>query len=70
MSPSKKQSIEDYILTLDDITSKLENEDVSLDEAVKLYKTGMETAKKAEKMLLDYEKEITIINESESSLNG
>ena len=39
----KKESYEDLLLKLEDIIAKMENGDLSLDEAIKYYETGMKT---------------------------
>ena len=59
------ETLENLLAELSVTVEKLNREDVSLDTAVKLYKEGMKTAEKAEKMLNDYETEIKILTESE-----
>ena len=46
---------------LEDITTKLEKESLSLDESVKLFEEGMEISKNCNKKLEDAEKRITIL---------
>ena len=50
---------------LEEITNKLEKEQLSLDESVKLFEEGMKISKECNSKLEDAEKRITIlINES------
>lgn len=59
------KNIEQYLEELKEIADKMNREDISLDEAVALYKKGSETAKKVEAMLDGYEKELEIIEEGD-----
>ncbi len=56
-----KKNIEEYIADLGEIAERLNRADLSLDEAVGLYRQGMEIAKSAQEMLHRYEQEIEII---------
>ena len=62
MKAENKKSIEEYIANLSEIADRLNHSDISLDEAVALYKQGMEVAKSAQELLARYEQEIEIIN--------
>jgi exodeoxyribonuclease VII small subunit len=62
MKAENKKSIEEYIEDLSGIADRLNHSDVSLDEAVALYRQGMLVAKSAQEMLRRYEQEIEIIN--------
>jgi exodeoxyribonuclease VII small subunit len=62
MKLENKKSIEQYITELSEIADRLNQADVSLDEAVSLYKEGMRTAKNAQDLLGRYEQEIEMIN--------
>ena len=53
-------SIEEYLNELKTITDKMRS-DISLDETVKLYKQGIQTAEKAKAMLDTYKNEIETI---------
>ena len=53
------------MLELESITTKLEKEQLSLDDSVKLFEEGMKISKKCNSKLEDAEKRITIlINEN------
>lgn len=60
-----EENFENLIEKLESITNKLEKEQLSLDETVKLFEEGMEVSKKCNTKLEDAEKKITIlINEN------
>lgn len=62
---SKEENFEELITKLEDITNKLEKEQLSLDESVKLFEEGMKTAKSCNRKLEEAEQKITIlINEN------
>ncbi len=62
---SKEENFEELIVKLEDITNKLEKEQLSLDESVKLFEEGMKTAKSCNGKLEEAEQKITIlINEN------
>lgn len=59
---SKKDvNFEELIEKLEDITNKLEKEQLSLDESVKLFEEGMQISKECNLKLEDAEKRITIL---------
>lgn len=60
---TKKEELnfEELIKKLEEITNKLEKEQLSLDESVKLFEEGMELSKKCDSKLEDAEKRITIL---------
>ncbi len=65
MSKKEELSFEELMIKLEDITNKLENEKLSLDDSVKLFEEGMEISKECNSKLEDAEKKITIlINEN------
>lgn len=66
MGKKEEENFEELMKNLEEITSKLENnEKLSLDESVELFEKGMEISKKCNKKLEDAEKKITIlINEN------
>ncbi len=65
MSKKEELNFEELMIKLEDITNKLENEKLSLDESVKLFEEGMEISKECNNKLEDAEKRITIlINEN------
>ena len=58
----KEESFEELLNKLEDITSKLENEeDISLDESMKLFEEGIEISRKCNKQIEDAEKKISIL---------
>ena len=60
-----EENFEELIGKLEEITNKLEKEQLPLDETVKLFEEGMELSKKCNTKLEDAEKKITIlINEN------
>ena len=66
MSGKKELNFEELMLKLEDITNKLEKEQLSLDESVKLFEEGMQISKECNNKLEDAEKRITIlINEND-----
>lgn len=65
MSKKEELSFEELMIKLEDITNKLENEKLSLDDSVKLFEEGMEISKECNNKLEQAEKKITIlINEN------
>lgn len=44
--PSKELSFEECLKQLEEVVSKLENKDISLDDAVKNYQKGLELSKR------------------------
>ena len=54
-------SKKELMVKLEDITNKLENEKLSLDESVKLFEEGMQISKECNNKLEDAEKKITIL---------
>ena len=67
---TKAKDIETYIDELKVISERLATGDMKLAEAVELYRQGTDTAKKAEKILNDYEKEIEIIGVDERDMES
>ena len=58
---NKEVKFEELIEKLEDITNKLEKEQLSLDESVKLFEEGMKISKECNSKLEDSEKRITIL---------
>ena len=58
---NKEVKFEELIEKLEDITNKLEKEQLSLDESVKLFEEGMQISKQCNSKLEDAEKRITIL---------
>lgn len=65
MSKKEELNFEELMTKLEEITNKLENEKLSLDDSVKLFEEGMQISKECNNKLEDAEKKITIlINEN------
>ena len=65
MSKKEETNFEELMEKLEEITNKLEKEQISLDESVKLFEEGMRISKQCNSKLEDAEKRITIlINEN------
>lgn len=56
---SKKNTFEDSLLRLKEISEMLENENTGLDESIKLYEEGVKLAKKCYSSLSEAELKIT-----------
>lgn len=56
---SKKNTFEDSLLRLKEISEMLENENTGLDESIKLYEEGVKLAKKCYSTLSEAELKIT-----------
>ena len=59
-------NFEEIMLKLENITNKLENDNLSLNESVELFEEGMMLSKKANEKLENAEKRITMILDSEN----
>lgn len=58
----KEESFEELLIRLEDITSKLEKEeDVSLEESMKLFEEGTDIVKKCNQQIEEAEKKISIL---------
>lgn len=58
----KEESFEELLNKLEDITSKLEKEDnISLEESMKLFEEGIDISKKCNKQIEEAEQKITIL---------
>ncbi len=65
---SKKEfSVEDSFVELEEIVSKLESDDTSLNDAVKLYSQGVELIKACKDNLEGVEKEIIVLGQKGDS---
>ena len=61
MSKKEELNFEELIEKLENITNKLEKEQLSLDESVKLFEEGMHISKQCNSKLEDAEKRITML---------
>ena len=58
----KQESFEELLTKLEDITAQLEKEDnISLEESMKLFEEGIAISKKCNQQIEDAEKKITIL---------
>ena len=68
MSKKEELNFEELMIKLEDITNRLEKEQLSLDESVKLFEEGIELSKKCDSKLEDAEKRITILINQENEI--
>ena len=61
MSKKDDLNFEEVLKNLEEITNKLEKEQLSLDETVNLFEKGTELSKKCNEILENAEKRITIL---------
>ena len=61
MTKKEEVNFEELIQKLEEITNKLEKEQLSLDESVKLFEEGMHISKQCNSKLEDAEKRITML---------
>ena len=66
MAKKDDENFEELMTELEEITSKLESEKLSLDESMKLFEKGIEISKKCNTKLENAEKKITKLLNSES----
>ena len=66
MAKKDEESFEELMAELEEITNKLENEKLPLDESVKLFEKGIEISKKCNTKLDNAEKKITILLNADS----
>ena len=59
-------NFEEIMLKLENITNKLENDNLSLNESVELFEEGMMLSKKANEKLENAEKRITVLLDTEN----
>ena len=57
----EEKNFEELMKDLEEITNKLEKEDLSLDESVDLFEKGMKISKECNEMLENAEKKITML---------
>lgn len=65
--PTEKFDFEKSLTELENIVNSLENSDISLDEAIKLFEKGVELSNKCQKTLETAEKKIITLTEGENS---
>ena len=59
-------NFEEIMLKLENITNKLENDNLSLNESVELFEEGMKLSKQANEKLENAEKRITILLDTDN----
>ena len=64
----KDVKFEDKIQELENITKELEGEELTLDESISKFETGMKLSKECNKMLEEAEKKITILLEKDGEI--
>ena len=68
MSKKDDLNFEDVLKNLEEITNKLEKEQLSLDETVNLFEKGTELSKKCNEILENAEKRISILIKTEDGI--
>lgn len=63
MTEEKKRSLEELFEDLDQVVSKLEGEDISLEESFQLYQRGMEMLKECNETIDTVEKKVQMLDE-------
>ncbi len=63
MSEKKTQSLEELFEILDQVVSKLEKDDITLEESFNLYQQGMELLKQCNKSIDTVEKKVRLLDE-------
>ena len=61
MAKKDEENFEELMNELEDITNKLENEKLPLEDSVKLFEKGIEISKKCNEKLENAQKRITIL---------
>lgn len=62
MTSEKNETFEEKMNKLDNIVKELENEDVSLEKSLELYKKGVELSRECEGILKDAELKVETLN--------
>ena len=57
----KKKTYEEAIVRLEEIISLLENENVSLEEAIKLFDEGLKLSQQCEKQLNEFDEKLRVL---------
>lgn len=64
------KTIEEYMKELQAVADRINDPAVSLDEAVSLYKQGMEAAARAQELLQGYRQEVEVLNNTFANEGG
>ncbi|MBN2693283.1 exodeoxyribonuclease VII small subunit [bacterium] len=62
------QNFEDIMAELKEIVSKMESEKLSLDESVEIFEKGMLLSKKAQEILDNAQKRVSVYTQSDSNM--
>ena len=67
MNVEKNESFEEKMTKLDDIVKELDNDEVSLEKSLELYKKGVELSRECEKILKDAELKVETLNKDSNN---
>lgn len=69
MPDAQFKTFEDAIKRLEDISKRLESDDIGLDDAVKLYEEGMKLSKFCSSKIANAENKIKILKKTEDGID-
>lgn len=64
MSEKKKENLEEMFKDLEELIGKMENEEITLEQAFDLYNNGMELLKKCNLSIDEVEKKVLVLDEN------
>ncbi|WP_020008392.1 exodeoxyribonuclease VII small subunit [Salinicoccus albus] len=67
MAEKKNESFETKMTALEDIVKKLDEDEVSLEESLKLYQQGVELSSECDRILKDAELKVESLNKKEAN---
>ena len=67
MNEEKNESFEEKMTKLDDIVKELDNDEVSLEKSLELYKKGVELSRECGKILKDAELKVETLNKDSNN---
>lgn len=70
MAEKKNESFETKMTTLESIVKKLDEDEVSLEESLKLYQQGVELSSECDRILKDAELKVESLNKEEDNENA
>lgn len=70
MAEKKNESFETKMTALEDIVKKLDEDEVSLEESLKLYQQGVELSSECDRILKDAELKVESLNKKEDNENA
>lgn len=65
---AKKKTFEEALVRLEEIVSAMENNEIGLEESVKLYKEGVELAVLCSSKLENVEQQVTLLQQSAAGI--